>query len=269
MLSSIFRSVSGKSQSCGLLYRPRAQVLINFKLSAAHFSDSKSIVRVKNRAARRLEVDLQANTLTVYVKGIPYSANLKDVSNHFKLCGDVKLVKLINQGELRGYDEENDEYHEDLTPSLSNDEKKEEVKKKEKLRPHSGCAFVTFANDKSLEKSLLLDGTIWPKSELTLFVQRSTQNTLAVRGVRPEGCKTIYVANLPYLIKSEEIFDFFRDAGRIDKIRFPVDEDGYSKGFCHVRFKKTHGAVNAMERNKAILSGRRIFLDYAVDKFNV
>ena len=55
----------------------------------------------------------------------------------------------------------------------------------------------------------------------------------------PESCKTLFVKNLPYEFKEDDIGDRFRPFGEIQEIRISRNwQTGKSKGFAYVIFKE-------------------------------
>ena len=59
----------------------------------------------------------------------------------------------------------------------------------------------------------------------------------------PEDCKTLFVKNLPYEFKEDDIGDRFRPFGEVQEIRISKNwQTGESKGFAYVIFKEHHSA---------------------------
>jgi len=63
----------------------------------------------------------------------------------------------------------------------------------------------------------------------------------------PEDCKTIFVKNLPYTLKEDDIGDRFRPFGEIAEIRISKNwQTGQSKGFAYVIYKDHASAKTAL-----------------------
>lgn len=62
-------------------------------------------------------------------------------------------------------------------------------------------------------------------------------------GVRPVGCKTVFVKNLPYEVTEEQIRQVFMVCGPIVTVRLATwGHTGSQKGFCYVDFKREDSA---------------------------
>lgn len=62
-------------------------------------------------------------------------------------------------------------------------------------------------------------------------------------GVRPVGCKTVFVKNLPYEVTEEQIQQTFMVCGPIAMVRLATwGHTGSQKGFCYVDFKREDSA---------------------------
>jgi len=72
---------------------------------------------------------------------------------------------------------------------------------------------------------------------------------------------TVFVGNLGYKTTDRTIRDFFRDCGKVLDIRIAKNEEGRSKGFCHVDFSSRDAIDEAMKLNGNDLDGRQIKVD--------
>ncbi len=82
----------------------------------------------------------------------------------------------------------------------------------------------------------------------------------------PEDCATLFVKNLPYTFKEDDIGDRFRRFGAIKSIRLAYNwMTKQSKGFAYIRFDSHNNAKRAlMEMNGKEVQGRRIKVDFDV-----
>ena len=63
----------------------------------------------------------------------------------------------------------------------------------------------------------------------------------------PDDCKTIFVKNLPYSFKEDDIGDRFRKYGEIKSIRIAQNwKTKESKGFAYVQYFKHEAAKKAL-----------------------
>ena len=65
----------------------------------------------------------------------------------------------------------------------------------------------------------------------------------------PSDCKTLFVKNLPYAFKEDDIGDRFRRFGEIKAIRIAYNwQTKESKGFAYVTFESHESAKKALEK---------------------
>ena len=82
----------------------------------------------------------------------------------------------------------------------------------------------------------------------------------------PDDCSTLFVKNLPYTFKEDDVGDRFRRFGSIKSIRLAYNwMTKQSKGFAYIRFDNHANAKRAlMEMNGKEVQGRRIKVDFDV-----
>jgi RNA recognition motif-containing protein len=78
----------------------------------------------------------------------------------------------------------------------------------------------------------------------------------------------LYVGNLPYNMKEEDLMEAFREAGPVQSAKIITDlSTGRSKGFGFVEMETDEGAQKAIEAiNGRELDGRSIRVDLAKEK---
>ena len=76
--------------------------------------------------------------------------------------------------------------------------------------------------------------------------------------------KSIYVGNLPFSAKEDEIRDLFATYGEVQVVKFVMDrETGRSKGFGFVTFATDEAAAKCKtEMDGQIIDGRAVKIDY-------
>ena len=82
--------------------------------------------------------------------------------------------------------------------------------------------------------------------------------------IRPAGCKTVFIKNLPYDCTEEEIQQSFRVFGKILNIRLAVwGHKKQLKGFGYVEYKSEESAEIAVKKSgTVILKDRVIVCDF-------
>lgn len=82
--------------------------------------------------------------------------------------------------------------------------------------------------------------------------------------MNPSLNNKVYVGNLPYTASKEELEDFFRHCGVIEKISLVKDrETDRPKGFGFVTFETEEEATKALDMNGAEISGRKVRVNLA------
>ena len=80
----------------------------------------------------------------------------------------------------------------------------------------------------------------------------------------PTDCRTLFVKNLPYSFKEDDIGDRFRRFGEIKAIRIAQNwQTKESKGFAYITFETHDSAKQALEKmNGKEVQGRYIKVDF-------
>lgn len=137
-----------------------------------------------------------------------------------------------------------------------------------------GFGFVTFAQYEScLDAIEALDQQQW-KGKKVLNVRFLNQKADAATApaprtkllpVRPEGCSTVYVGNIPYEISEDCFRKLFSRCGGIRKIRFCEDIRTHEfRGFGYVEFLDEDSTEKAVKTlHEFPVMGRLLKVDYA------
>lgn len=72
---------------------------------------------------------------------------------------------------------------------------------------------------------------------------------------------TVFVGNLAFAVKHDELKQFFDSCGSIVAVRIAMRDD-MSRGFGYVQFKSNEGAKSALTKNGADMNGRTIRVNY-------
>jgi nucleolin len=145
-----------------------------------------------------------------------------------------------------------------------------------------GSSFVTFLSAAGAETAITLNKTRCmgrplrvemcppkasslgsksndPKKERKIQVQVKTELS-----ARPTNCTTVYLGNLNYQVKDENVHEFFKDCGTITNIRWLTHRDtGNFKGAGYVNFTSSEEVDQAVKKNACIFMGRPLRIDYA------
>ena len=82
--------------------------------------------------------------------------------------------------------------------------------------------------------------------------------------VRPAGCRSVFVKNIPYDTTEEEVTETFKVCGPITSVRLAVwGNTKQLKGFGYVDFKREDSAEIAVKKSGILsLKGRPVVIDF-------
>lgn len=169
---------------------------------------------------------------TVYCEGLRYDEKEEDVKAFFEAHGAVKELRLPryqDSGRLRGYGHIEYETVESAAAALK------------ASGAELGGRYVTVKESKA-------------KASATSWTPRP----------RPDGCRTVFVKNLPYDTLSETLRRTFEKFGKISDVRLAVHNDTQrQKGFGYVTFVKETSAEAAVSGQGDVkVRGRAVYVDY-------
>ena len=186
---------------------------------------------------------------TVYVEGIPFDCTEEDVKQWFVShnCADILQMRLSrwqDTGRLRGY------------------------------------GHVVFDSEESRLRALQeLSGKSLGKRYLTIVAPNAPKantsssmmsaSTGSTPRDQPEGCKVVFVKNLPYHATEEDILESFQVCGKILDGGIRIARNSatrQSKGFAYVEYKNPEGAQGAVQKASKPFGlkvlDRPVFVDY-------
>jgi nucleolin len=169
---------------------------------------------------------------TVYCEGLRYDEKEEDVKAFFAAHGAVKELRLPryqDSGRLRGYGHIEYETVESAAAALK------------VSGAELGGRYVTVKESKA-------------KAIATSWTPRP----------RPDGCRTVFVKNLPYDTLPETLRRTFEKFGKISDVRLAVHNDTQrQKGFGYVTFVKETSAEAAVSGQGDVkVRGRAVYVDY-------
>ncbi|KAI3499063.1 hypothetical protein L1887_34856 [Cichorium endivia] len=94
---------------------------------------------------------------------------------------------------------------------------------------------------------------------------KENQQHLLAQTPLSSGLKTVLMDNLSFLIKEEDVKNFFKNVGEIAEIHFDM-KDNYFTGHGHVEFMTAEAAQEALKLNNTPLLDQMVKLDLATEK---
>lgn len=97
---------------------------------------------------------------------------------------------------------------------------------------------------------------------------RILQQTDTSKVVKPPGCKTVFIKNLPYDATENDVIESLRVCGPIQRVRLAVwGHTKQLKGFGYVDFKREESAEIAVKKSSTLtVKGRKVFCDFETGK---
>ena len=168
---------------------------------------------------------------TVYCEGLRYDEAEDDVRAFFEAHGAIKELRLPryqDSGRLRGY------------------------------------GHVEYESANSAAAALKASGSSLGGRYVTIQPSKAKDQATWTPRPRPDGCRTIFVKNLPYDIPSDALRRSFEKFGKINDVRLAVhNHTQRQKGFGYVTFVKETSAEAAVRGQGAVqVRGRAVYVDY-------
>ena len=163
------------------------------------------------------------------------------IRNFFRKCGEIKDIMLLK----------------------TDDDK------------FSGTGFVEFETPHAAQAAIRLHGTECAERPINIHYARARavrehQTPVSTLSEKPEGCTTVFVANLSFEIDERAVRDWAGQCGSIVSIRWLNDKQtGRFKGCGYIEFGAASAAdavEKMVQRNGSMFQGRAVRVDYAEAK---
>lgn len=175
---------------------------------------------------------------TIYLANFSDDVDEVKIRHLFKDCGVINKVGIISKQYRRG----------------------------QKSQKTKNAAFITFADpDKSLSIAKSYDNTDFLGSKIRIDYQKKKGRM----AVKPDGCNTIFVGNLPGKkdVEDDKIKELFKDCGAIENFSWlgPKKNGKFQQGrSLFVRFADPGLALPiAIELNGHVFDGNKLTVGYA------
>lgn len=136
-----------------------------------------------------------------------------------------------------------------------------------------GFAFVLFATEEAREAALDADCSTMLGRQIGVRANkgrieragRIPKPRPAGLSEKPDGCRTIYVGNLPYSLDEDQLQQLFADCGQANARVVRQSWSKRSRGFGYVEFENEAAVDQAVQKDISI-DGRELRLDYAKNR---
>ncbi|XP_039281991.1 RNA-binding protein 34 isoform X2 [Nilaparvata lugens] len=182
---------------------------------------------------------------TIFVGNLPLSVTPRILKYMFAEFGDVESVRISCPA---------------LTPSQL--PRKVALQKREFHSKATNLnGYVKFKKADSVASALAANGKVY--EEHTLRVDHMIQDV-------PDWKNAVFVGNLPFVVKDDELRNVFKCCGEIENVRIIRDKEyGISRGFGYVNFKSPDSVELALRLEGSKIRNREIRIKKAAKKFGV
>lgn len=187
--------------------------------------------------------DFERNSRTIFVGNLPSKLDQKDVAKMFKDCGPVESARIRSVVPEK----------EKLPPKVAQITKRIHPK----VDSVNGyLVFKTNANDQCVKKALAMNGRLIDGHHIR--VDRA-QRPKAKRETLTSRKKSVFVGNLRFDIRDDDLRNHFEKVGAVNYVRLVRDSSsGLGKGFGFVVFNERASVKKALELNDSDFRGRKI-----------
>jgi len=182
---------------------------------------------VVDAAAREVE-ERERDARTIFCFNLPIKGTEDDIAEFFeKNAGEVEDVRLITDRHTRR---------------------------------SKGCGYVELKKHEDVGKALSCSGRQLLGQTIMVQATQSEKNRMAaIQAALAAGPTKIYIGGLHPAITEDDLRVIVTGIGPIEEINLHRDDDGESKGFCFVQFKKADDASRArQELNGTELAGQTL-----------
>lgn len=214
----------------------------------------------KPEAAGEEATEGDKNALKVFIKGLPYSASAATVHKDFTECGEIVEFKMPvdDYGSPKGFafikyaTEEgfaaamkfnNTDYggrYLNVSKAADIEDRAKKGKTREGDWTCPSCSELVFASKSNCRKC----GTVKP-------------------GGGADNDMTVFIRGLPWAITEESLRKDFSACGEIERLSFPKNEEGKSKGISFIKYTSQEGIDAALKFDNTEYAGRTIFVTVA------
>ena len=206
-------------------------------------ADQKTKLDRKAQRDKR-KFDFERNTRTIFVGNLPNTYDHKDVAKLFKVCGPVESARIRSVVPEK----------EKLPPKVAL------ITKRMHSKVNSVNAYVVFEktdDDSYVMKALKMNGKKIDGHHIR--VDRA-QRPKVKRETLASRKKSIFVGNLRFDIRDDDLFNYFEKVGPVNYVRIVRDSStGLGKGFGFVVFQDRASVRKALDTlNESNFKGRKI-----------
>jgi len=179
---------------------------------------------------------------TIFVGNLPVSLTSKAINKHFRTFGAIDSIR------CRSFAQQN--------PALS--KKAAFITKDFHTSRDTMNAYIVFQDDASAQKALTANGQEIEGKVIRVDTAQKTKRDVT---------NTIFVGNLPFDVKEDELRTHFQECGGITDVRVVRDKKfNTGKGFAFITFEDGKGRTNGLNLNEKSFKDRELRITKAVNE---
>lgn len=180
---------------------------------------------------------------TIFVGNLPNKLDHREVAKLFKSCGPVESARIRSVVPEK----------EKLSPKVAL------ITKRLHPKVDAVNAYVVFAktdDDECIKKALAMNGQVIDGHHIRVDrAQQPNSRRLTLTSRK----KSVFVGNLRFDLRDDDLINHFQKAGSIDYVRLVRDRaTGLGKGFGFVKFMERAAVKKALELNDTDFKGRKL-----------
>ncbi|XP_067840215.1 RNA-binding protein 34 [Heptranchias perlo] len=182
------------------------------------------------------------NKRTLFVGNLPSDCSKQMITALFKEFGPIESVRFRSVARAE--------------PNISR--KLATIQRKVHPKRNNMNVYIVFKKNSDAVKALRRNGC-QIKAGFHIRVD------LASKSNTHDHRRSIFLGNLSYEIREDEVRDHFRECGAIESVRIVRDrESGMGKGFGYVLFQSTDAVTLALKLSESTLKGRKVRVSHSV-----
>ena len=204
---------------------------------------SDKMAQVKHEDSKERIIDEEKEKRTVFVGNLNVNIKKPHLKKLFSKFGKVETIRFRCAGR----------------PDMKTTKKVAVIKQTFHDERKNICAYVRMSSVEEAEASCSLNGTV--VDEFTIRVD------MALKDKSHDNKKSIFLGNLHFNIKEDEVRLLFSKCGDIDNVRLIRDPStGMGKGFGYVNFCSEESVAKAVRLHQHEVGGRKVRVSRAVRK---
>ena len=133
-----------------------------------------------------------------------------------------------------------------------------------KTKRSRGFAFIGFKAPEAVDKVLEVDEHWLHGKKIDCKRAMTKEDAYSLNKNLKESCRKVYISNIPRELSKKDLYDFFREFGRIGDFNLIFKKK--ETGFLYIIFESEEEALNLIEKKFVDINGCRLEIQKAIPK---